>query len=162
MSLSTRSQLRSTHPYLAWSIGYILDAASHWGGKFTITSVNRTAAKQQELFRRAGSSAARPGCSQHQYGAAVDVIFEDPRWQDWYLASARNFGLTTVRGDSVHVQLIPGARFREWAEPRGLCPDPNYPVGNIERVCGVGSGATSVSTNAFGGFTCFDFLNQPL
>jgi len=126
MSLSAKSQLRTTQPYLAWAVEYILAVANSYGGTHSITSVNRTAQEQWDLYRRPNSLAVRPGCSQHQYGLAVDVKFQDPRWQDWYSASARNFGLSTVQGDPVHVQLVPGARFREWAVPQGYCPDPSY------------------------------------
>jgi len=128
MSLSTRSQLASTNPYFAWAIEYILTVADQYRGQYTITSVNRTADKQWELFRQFDSKAVAPGCSQHQYGAAVDVVFSNEAWQNWYLASARNFGLSTVVGDPVHVQLIPGGRFREWTVSQGLCPDPSFPV----------------------------------
>jgi len=126
MSLSLRSQLRTANPYFAWAVEYILDVADHWGGEYSITSVNRTAAEQHALRESRTSIAAPAGCSQHQYGMAADVVFSNTAWQDWYLASARNFGLTTVLGDSVHVQMVPGARFREWAELQGLCPDPTY------------------------------------
>lgn len=127
MSLSLRNKLSGTHPLFAWAIEYILDYATQAGGKFTVTSVNRTAQKQWELFAAPNSKATWVGCSQHQYGLAADVVFEGKGWQEWYLASARNFGLSTVSGDPVHVQLIPGARFGEWSRAQGLCPDPRYP-----------------------------------
>jgi len=126
MSLSLRSQLRTANPYFAWAVEYILDVADHYGGRYSLTSVWRTAAEQQALRELPNSTAAQVGCSQHQYGLAADVVFSNTAWQDWYLASARNLGLTTVRGDSVHVQMVPGAQFREWAESRGRCPDPAY------------------------------------
>jgi len=126
MSLSIRSQLANTNPYFAWAVQYILDYAERSGAQFTITSVNRTAEQQWELYRDFNSKAVEPGCSQHQYGAAVDVDFVRDDWQRWWQASARNFGLTTVRGDDVHAQLVPGAQFREWAVRRGFCPDPVY------------------------------------
>jgi len=128
VSISTRSQLRSSNPYLAWAVQYILDVASRYGGQHSITSVNRTAQEQWDLYNRPNSLAVRPGCSQHQYRAAVDVKFEDPAWQNWYLASVRNFGLTTVRNDPVHVQLLTGAAFRAWAQPYRACPDPRFPT----------------------------------
>lgn len=128
MSLSIRNKLAGTHPYLGWAIEYILTFAAGNGGRFTITSVNRLAKKQWDLFNRPNSNAVQVGCSQHQYGAAVDVQFLTGAWQEWFLASARNFGLSTVLGDPVHVQLIPGARFREWSASHGLCPDRSYPT----------------------------------
>jgi len=126
MSLSARQQLRNTHPYMAWAVEYILAVANSYGGRHSITSVNRTAQEQFELYRGSGLQAVPPGCSQHQYGAAVDVVFENPDWQSWYLQSARNFGLSTVLNDPVHVQTFPGAQFREWTESQGYCPDPSY------------------------------------
>jgi len=126
MSLSTRSRLSGMHPYMAWAIGFILDHASNRGAKFSITSVNRTASQQWDLYRDFNRVAAKPGCSQHQYGLAADVLFERSDWQNWYLASVRNFGLVTVSGDPVHVQGYPGDRFREGAGSLGLCPDPSY------------------------------------
>lgn len=126
MSLSLRSKLIGTHPYFAWATEYILDVADRYGGRYSVTSVIRTAQRQWELHNRPNSNAVRPGCSQHQYGMAADVQFSNSAWQEWYLASARNFGLTTVRGDDVHTQLFPGAQFREWTTAQGLCPDPSF------------------------------------
>jgi len=128
MSISKRQELERTNPYFSWATRYILAYADRAGARYTITSVFRTPAQQWELFRKFDTTAVAPGCSQHQYGAAVDVKFDRADWQRWWQASARNFGLTTVQGDSVHAQLIPGARFREWSTSQGLCPDPNYPV----------------------------------
>lgn len=154
MSLSLRNQLAGLHPYVSWSLEYILTYAQQAGAQFSILSTNRTPSEQHALFQRNPSRAARAGCSQHQYGLAADVQFARSDWQDWYLASVRNFGLTTVEGDRPHVQAIPGAVFREWAQSQGLCPDPRFPHGHIEARCGVGTGATSVSCNHLYGCTC--------
>jgi len=128
MSLSLRSRLSGLNPYFGWAVEYILTYAQRSGANFSITSVNRTAQEQWALFDSPNSLAVLPGCSQHQYGAAVDVVFSRQDWQRWWLASARNFGLTTVIGDLWHAQLVPGARFREWSRSQGLCPDPRYPT----------------------------------
>jgi len=127
MSLSIRSRLTGTHPYLAWAAEYILAYAQQAGAQFQITSVNRTADEQFDLWSAPNTLAVAPGCSQHQYGSALDVWFERADWQRWWTASAQNFGLTTVRGDSVHAQLFPGGAFREWSTARGFCPDPRFP-----------------------------------
>jgi len=127
MSLSIRNRLMSLHPYVSSRVEYILAYASQYDPVVSITSTVRTAQEQSALFNRVNSLAAPVGCSQHQYGLAVDVLFEDPRWQEWYLASARNFGLTTVSGDPVHVQAVPGSVFKSYVSSLGLCPDPNYP-----------------------------------
>jgi len=80
---------------------------------------------QAVLFAQ-GKTQTYPGCSQHQYGMAVDVQFSDNLWQEWYLSAARWLGLVTVSGDPVHVQTFPGKNFREVTEAMGLCsiPDP--------------------------------------
>lgn len=128
MSLSLRRQLNNVHPWVADRVRYILDYADHWGPAYSITSGVRTAQDQWDLFDRPNSRAVQVGCSQHQYGLAIDVWFEDPAWQQWYLSSARNFGLTTLPFDPVHVQAVPGGHFREAAQSYGLCPDPRYPL----------------------------------
>lgn len=145
MNLSTTSQLADLHPYMAWAIGYILEVAEAYGGRYTITSVTRTAKQQWDLYNSLPTRAARPGCSQHQYGAAIDVLFEETAWQNWWQQAARYFGLTTVSGDPVHVQLIPGADFLRLVEGRDVCPDPTYfresfPLlgGLVDKLCGTG------------------------
>jgi len=126
MSLATRRALNSVHPWVADRVRYILDYADNFGPRYSMTSGVRTAPEQFELFRRPGTVAAQVGCSQHQYGLAVDVWFENPNWQNWYLASARNFGLTTIAADPVHVQAFPGQKFREYVAALGYCPDLRY------------------------------------
>jgi len=126
MSLSNRRVLNSVHPWVADRIRYILDYADNWNPRYSITSGVRTAPEQFELYRTPGLLAAQVGCSQHQYGFATDVSFEDPNWQNWYLASARNFGLITVAGDDVHVQAFLGSTFREVVADLGYCPDRRY------------------------------------
>jgi len=126
MSLSSRAPLGGVHPWLAERIRFILDYADNWGPAYTITSGVRTANEQFFLFNTPGVVAAQVGCSQHQYGLAVDVYFEDPGWQQWYLSSTRNFGMTTLTEDPVHVQVFPGQTFREWVAAAGYCPDTRY------------------------------------
>ena len=130
MSLSIRNRLIGLHPFVSSRVEYILNWASQYGPEVSITSTVRTAQEQWRLFNSPNSLAAQVGCSQHQYGLAADVSFQDSAWQNWYLASARNFGLTTISGDPVHVQAVPGAQFREIAGRAGLCPDPRYPLEN--------------------------------
>jgi len=127
VSLSTRSRLAGMHPWISSRLIFILEYAEQHGARFSITSVNRTPQRQWELYNQPNSKAVRPGCSQHQYRLASDTLFEEPAWQNWYLQSARNFGLTTVAGDPVHVQAVPGSNFRSLIAFYGLCPDPNYP-----------------------------------
>lgn len=164
MSLATSRVLNSVHPYVADRVRYILRYASQWNPKFTVTSGYRSAAEQWALVTDRNVTAARVGCSQHQYGLAVDVKFERDDWQRWYLDSARRLGLSTVSGDPVHVQAYPGTSFRNYVEGQGWCPDPSYPAqsepwpvrprGNIDRYCGVGTFATRVFCDDKG-CTCY-------
>jgi len=116
------------HPFVADRVRYILRVADAYGGNHTVTSGVRTAQRQFDIWHdpRRDFPAAFPGCSQHQYGLAMDVKFQKNDWQQWYLASARNLGLTTVPNDPVHVQGVPGATFRDLTSRLNLCPDPWY------------------------------------
>jgi len=109
-------------------VRHILRVADQYGGKYTVLSGVRTAAEQFALWNRPGRllPTAFPGCSQHQFGLAMDVKFENKPWQDWYGASARNLGLTTVPRDPNHVQAVPGATFQNVAAAVGVCPDSFY------------------------------------
>jgi len=92
-----------------------------------VTSGVRSLQQQQNIYNDGNHpGAARPGCSQHQYGFAMDVAFSDPRWQEWYLAAAQSLGLVTVPGDRVHVQTWPGSVFRPFVVDQGVCPHPEY------------------------------------
>ena len=62
-------------PWAEWLV--MLAAAQGWD--VFITSVNRTAKEQEKLYRdwlfgRRRLPAARPWCSQHQYGYAWDMV----------------------------------------------------------------------------------------
>jgi len=122
------SKWAGIHPYVSARVKLILDTADRYGGRYSILSGVRTAAKQFELWNRPGrlTPTAFPGCSQHQFGLAMDVQFQNKAWQDWYGASARNIGLTTVSLDPNHVQAVPGSRFQSVAAAVGVCPDPFY------------------------------------
>jgi len=121
------SKWSGVHPYVAERVRYLLQIADRYGSRYTVTSGKRTSAKQQELYRGRGPfPVAQPGCSQHEYGLAMDVSFRDPRWQNWYLEAARIVGLVTVPDDPVHVQAARGSAFRPVVEQMGLCPDPRF------------------------------------
>lgn len=126
MSISTRHLLNTIHPWIGERVRYILDYADQWAPTYSVTSGFRTLQEQWELAQSPNYRAAAPGCSQHNWGLAVDVKFERDDWQQWYLASARNFGLTSVSGDPVHLQAVPGAEFRRWAQSQRLCPHPSF------------------------------------
>lgn len=124
MSLSKFSQI---HPYVSRRVKFLLEIADRHGGKYTVTSGNRTPDEQARLMCRGrGHIVAKPGCSQHQYGLAMDVAFKDPRWQDWYLQGARKIGLVTVGKDRVHVQALPANVIVPFLERLNLCPTPRY------------------------------------
>lgn len=149
MSLHTRARLGFLHPWVADRIRYILDYADNWNPTYSITSGYRTAQEQWALYQDPNSPAARVGCSQHQYGLAADVKFERQDWQNWYLDSARRLGLSTVSGDPVHVQAIPGVTFAQLSRAEGLCPDVYYhPYTRdrsvIDAYCGANTFATSL------------------
>lgn len=131
MSLSKWANI---HPYLSTRVKFLLGIADRFGGKHTITSGYRSARAQSKLLCDPRAiNPVQPGCSQHQYGLAMDVAFSDPRWQDWFGRSASNIGLVRVSGDPVHVQALPGGTFKPVVERAGLCPDPLYKLAT----CGV-------------------------
>lgn len=118
------SKYTGVHPYVAERVRYILSFADEAGANYWITSGDRSHMEQACLYDTEDRwPVARPGCSQHEYGLAMDVVMQDGRWQDWFLQSARNVGLVTVAGDRVHVQAIPGGQFIEILAPFGVCPD---------------------------------------
>jgi len=121
------NKFAQVHPYVKDRVRVILDVADRYGGRYSVTSGYRSPAKQQELYNDGNHpGAARPGCSQHQYGLAMDVFFEDRGWQEWYQWAAGYLGLVTVPGDNVHVQAYPGNIMRTYLVEQGLCPDPDY------------------------------------
>lgn len=123
------SKFSGVHPFVADRVRYLLDIADRHGGRYQVTSGVRTGQKQWELYAQnawSGTPTAEPGCSQHQYGLAMDVQFTRDIWQKWFIRNGVNVGLTSVRGDPVHLQAIPGGQFRAAVEPLNICPDPRY------------------------------------
>lgn len=115
--------MSGVHPYVKDRVRAILGVSSRYGGRYTVTSGVRSQDKQSQLYM-AGTTNTPPGCSQHQYGLAVDVQFTGANaqwWQEWYLRNARHLGLVTVPNDPVHVQAIPGSSFRTLAVQAGAC-----------------------------------------
>jgi len=128
------------------------------GGVQIYLSGFRTDAEQQRLFQRAGTRpVAAPGCSQHQYGYAVDLAwgllreespighFSPKEIESFMGEVGRILGLTTVARDPGHFQIFPGADFRNWAVLSGFCVPPppisepfQRVVGRIEELCGPG------------------------
>jgi len=137
MSLSESRALTNVHPALAERIRIMGDYLAALGGVQIYLSGFRTREEQARLFFRAGiRPVAAPGCSQHQYGYAVDVAWGLLREQSpiGHLSPTqinagmseigRRLGLTTVERDPGHFQIFPGAAFKNWAVASGFC-NPN-------------------------------------
>jgi len=123
------SKWAGVHPYVADRVRWILGIADQYGGKYTVLSGVRTNSKQFELWKDqygTGRVAAAPGCSQHNYGFAMDVHFPDPAWSNWFGQVASQIGLMEVAGDPGHVQVWPGWKFMEILQPYAVCPDRKY------------------------------------
>jgi len=89
-----------------------------------------------------GRPVAYPGCSQHNYGFAVDgswdlitqvtakgrpKIFGPAETIAFMNSAARHAGLHLVANDTGHFQVYPGIQFKEWAVSWGYC-NPNPPT----------------------------------
>lgn len=137
MSLSESRALTGVHPWLAVRMRWLARVIDFYGGKQIYISGNRTSEEQEGLFRRdSRRPVAVPGCSQHEYGFAVDVswlpitrvssagemdlslAFQTPEIMSDF---GRLAGLITVSNDLGHFQVFPGSEFREWAVASGLC-----------------------------------------
>jgi len=107
------------------------------GGSQRYISGLRTSRKQEELFNTPSLKiVAIPGCSQHEYGFAVDVFWlpiidfrlniqlTGRQTNELMEEIGRRLGLLMVQGDPGHFQVFPGSEFRNWAVRSGLC-DPN-------------------------------------
>jgi len=172
--------LRGVDPYLKEAMGWLTWVAESWGGGVSFFSGRRTRADQQELwdFCKAREPSitrfpsvpcpfpvATPGCSQHEYGFAVDAGFFSPRnrlgisesWNGYFQGLAKEYwGLSTVANDPNHFAMYPSSDFLPWARATGQCPT-NPPVlslkeqSTIYRICG---GGNSVSCNFRTGCQC--------
>lgn len=150
MSLRSSRILQEVHPWLRVRLEWLAEVATIIGSGQTLISGNRTRSEQADLFGRLGSRpVAAPGCSQHQYGFAADAtylpsVFISSKGRPllspiaetnlFMKNAAHHVNLTTVENDPGHVQIYPGAQFRNWAESQGFC-DPIQLAGfNIETV----------------------------
>ena len=158
MSLSESRALTNVHPWLAVRIRFLREVIDIWGGGQRYLSGFRTVEQQQSLFFRPSERpVAAPGCSQHQYGYAVDVSWlpiinfvqniqlSGKQTDDVMISLGNQIGLITVAGDPGHFQIFPGSEFKAWAVASGFCdPDlrrPNFlfQQSEIFRLCGPGS-----------------------
>lgn len=137
VSLRSSRILREVHPWLRVRLEWLGEVAKIIGSGQSLISGNRTRDEQQILFDLPRTRpAAAPGCSQHQYGFAADATYlpsvlitskarpllsaaaETNRVMK---DAAHHVNLTTVSNDPGHLQVYPGAQFRDWAIGRGLC-----------------------------------------
>lgn len=136
--------LNEVHPWLRVRLKWLAEVARIIGSGQSLISGNRSREEQQTLFDTVvDRPVAAPGCSQHQYGFAVDATYlpsffvttkgrpmtapniETNRFME---EAAHSVNLTTVRKDPGHLQIYPGAQFKSWAVARGFC-NPNQVQG---------------------------------
>ena len=133
MNLAMRGQL---NPWLVERIQWIEDMVDYYGGSAIYLSGFRTWREQADLYSkrwRSSRPVARPGCSQHQFGMAVDVAF-GARFPDavdigTFERFARDLAvhvdLVTVSNDPGHFQVWPAWEFIQMARQAGFCPSAN-------------------------------------
>lgn len=133
-----------------------------WGGKQGYLSGVRSMEEQARLFDTIrGRPVAAPGCSQHQYGFAVDVFWlpifsfkfniqmTAKQTADFMRTLGESLGLKTVANDLGHFQIFAGSQFKQWAVASGFCvPREPKPQSLSEVVCGIGS--AGFSSDRFG------------
>lgn len=134
MSLKESRALNGVDPWLAVRVRFLGQVIEAWGGVQIYLSGVRTDAEQSRLFDREGPRpVAAPGCSQHQYGYAVDVAwallrefsplghFSPKEINELMMDIGRRIGLVTVERDPGHFQIFPGSEFKPWAVAAGFC-----------------------------------------
>lgn len=138
MGLKESRVLSGIHPWLAVRVKWLGDVIGAWGGVQIYLSGFRTEAEQIRLMRSLAQRfsprpVAGPGCSQHQYGYAVDVAwgllreespigeFSPKEINDLMSNLGNSIGLVTVAQDSGHFQIFPGSEFRAWSVASGFC-----------------------------------------
>ena len=82
--------------FYPWARG-LLDVAAYYRIPYTITSTRRSLSEQRRLYARylAGRHplpVARPGCSQHNYGYAWDMVVPNNADREFLGAVWRNWG----------------------------------------------------------------------
>jgi len=100
--------------YLAWS-------ARRQALPYEVTSTYRSITKQRQLYNDwvkrgyTGLPAARPGCSLHNYGLAVDMVPYEPGRLDELIGIAAESGLIWAGlDDPVHFGVLSAAAWRQW------------------------------------------------
>lgn len=153
LSLRESQVLNSVDPWLKIRLEWIIEVYRLVGGRATLTSGRRSLSQQRTLYdQQTNRPAAFPGCSQHNYGFAADILFDRivqitskgrarifPRADEIAFGTrlAHHVGLTTVANDDGHVQMYNGIQFKSWAVNRGLCdPNPPPPLASIPTIPG--------------------------
>lgn len=138
MGLLKSRVLGGLDPWLRVRIDWMGQVIDAWGGVQIYLSGFRTKAEQERLMRSLAQifsqrPVAGPGCSQHQYGYAVDVAwgllreesalghFNPKEINDLMSNLGNSIGLVTVARDSGHFQIFPGSEFKPWAIAAGFC-----------------------------------------
>lgn len=140
MSLQQNAILNSLHPYLRFWVDWIDKRVVAAGGVSNYLSGFRTDQEQLKLWRRfffglSRVPAARPGCSQHNYGSngswAVDVryfakrpsFFSNQEIRAYAHWLAQTAALRFVRRDPNHLQIFHSAEFLTAVKNFGRCRD---------------------------------------
>ena len=80
--ITGRARLKDLHPQVRPAAEWLVSLAAAQGWDVRITSVRRSMREQQMLYAdwirgRRILPAAKPGCSQHQYGLAWDMVISE-------------------------------------------------------------------------------------
>lgn len=82
--IRTRERVHGLVPAFRERVEWGLSYAEAYGASLTVTSGKRSSQEQRrlyELFKAGkGHPANAPGTSAHEFGLAVDVAADDPRW----------------------------------------------------------------------------------
>jgi len=119
------ADLLNVHPEVRTRWAALEQAVRRAGYRVTVTSGYRSIEHQRRLYaaRQRGEApypVAPPGCSEHQYGLAVDAVMTLPR--DWIQGWARWFGLVWAgAGDPVHFGVFTGPQWRALRSEFRLC-----------------------------------------
>jgi D-alanyl-D-alanine carboxypeptidase-like protein len=113
--------LSGIHPALYVRMQCFSDYAQRQGLAFEVTSTYRSASKQRQLYADweargfTGLPVAKPGCSLHQYGLAVDMVAYQPERSDELVGIAGECGLIWAGpSDPVHFGVLSAEQWRDW------------------------------------------------
>lgn len=119
------ADLLNVHPIVLERWFALERAIRRAGYTVTVTSGFRSRAQQQKLYeaRQRGEHpfpVARPGCSEHNHGVAVDAVTSVP--ERFLGGAARHFGLVWAGPtDRVHFGVFTQPQWRAVVHEEGLC-----------------------------------------